>query len=57
MMMLQNKAADLLELNEAHSKYMASARRVCLLSDSAKELRMIIEPMLQSALEFASIIR
>lgn len=55
--LLQSKAADLLELSEAHSRYLATVQHVCLLSDSAKELRMIVEPIMQSALELVSITR
>lgn len=57
LLLLQSKAADVLELNEAHNRYMTLAQHVCLLSPSSRELRLILEIMLQSVVDFASIVR
>ena len=57
LVLLQSKAADVLELNEVHRRYMTLVQHVCLLSPSSKELRVILEPMLQSVTDFANIVR
>lgn len=44
---LQNDVTDLAELQHAHMQYLAETQHHCLMSPTTREVRAIIEPVLQ----------
>ena len=51
---LQDEVTDLAELQHAHMQYLAQTHHHCLMSQSTREVRAIIEPVLQCIVEFAN---
>lgn len=53
-MCLQNQVTDLAELQHAHMQYLAQTHHHCLMSQSTREVRAIIEPVLQCIVDFTN---
>lgn len=51
---LQDEVTDLAELQHAHMQYLAQTHHHCLMSQSTRDVRAIIEPVLQCIVEFAN---
>lgn len=51
---LQNDVTDLAELQHAHMQYLAQTQHHCLMSQSTREVRAIVEPVLQCIVDFTN---
>lgn len=51
---LQNDVTDLAELQHAHMQYLEKTHNYCLMSQTTREVRAIIEPVLRCIVDFTN---